>query len=366
MKKRILYLYSETGGGHRAAATALMAAVDQAGNKKYFQKMVDVFASSSNFLNVFAKMYGPVIKYSPKIWGMLYYWLNSPSKLKNLEIIAEPFIMKNLSQLIKKVKPHIIVSIHPMVNHLTVRAIEKVGKKIPFIIVVMDPVTLHRAWITPGADRIIVATPEARKCAIKYGMSAKKVKVIGLPIHPMFSKKSKVKKNRGKKLFTILLMGGGEGTGKMDKIVYQFEKQKIKAKVIVICGKNHKLQNKLENLANQLSFPLEVHGFTDKVPEIMTEADLIVTKAGPGSIAEAMAMDLPIIINSWLPGQEEGNVEFVVRENVGKVSKDPKKTVKIIKNIMKPANYKKIMKNIKRVRRPKAALDIAKELFKWM
>jgi 1,2-diacylglycerol 3-beta-galactosyltransferase len=76
MKKKILYLFSDTGGGHRSAATAVMRAVDHLHKDKYSQEMIDVFATCSGFLNIFAKLYGPVIKYSPKMWGQLYYWLD--------------------------------------------------------------------------------------------------------------------------------------------------------------------------------------------------------------------------------------------------------------------------------------------------
>jgi 1,2-diacylglycerol 3-beta-galactosyltransferase len=366
VKKKILYLYSDTGGGHRAAAIALTDAVERLGDKKYTQQMVDVFASTSGFLNIFARLYAPVIKYSPKLWGLLWYWLDDPKKLRTLEKIAYPFVVKKLTKIIKKFKPDVIVSVHPMVNHLAVTAIKKSGKKIPFVVVVMDPVTFHRAWIAPESDLVIVATPEAQKMAVKYGMSKKKVKLIGLPIHPKFYFKEKRKTKRKKKLFTILLMGGGEGAGGMGKIIKEFARKKIDAKVIVISGRNKKLEKNLRKMAKLVSFPLEVYGFTDEVPRIMAESDLIVTKAGPGSIAEALAMDLPLIITSWLPGQEEGNVDYVVREKVGKVSKDPKKIVKLIAEIMKPENYRKIMRNIKRIRRPKAAMDIAKQIFKYL
>jgi len=90
---------------------------------------------------------------------------------------------------------------------------------------------------------------------------------------------------------------------------------------------------------------------------------MIITKAGPGTIAEALAMGLPIIITSWLPGQEEGNVEFVVRENVGRVSKNPKKVVEIVKELMVASEFQELKKNIKRVSRPQAAMEIAREIF---
>ena len=214
-KDKILYLYSDTGGGHRASANAIMQAADQLRGDKIEQEKIDVFCQCSKFLNVFARLYGPVINYSPKMWGLLYYWLDDKRKLDQLVKVAGPLILPELTKLIKKKKPEVIVSVHPMVNHLTLKAIEDSNLDIPLIVVITDPVTLHRAWIAPEVDQCIVATDQARERAIEYGMAEEKIKVIGLPIHPKFSKKKAQKK---KKLFTILLMGGGEGMGKMGAV----------------------------------------------------------------------------------------------------------------------------------------------------
>lgn len=372
VKKKILYLYSDTGGGHRSAATAIMNAVDHVSKRKYDQEMADVFAACSGFLNIFAKLYGPVIKYSPKMWGQLYYWLDDKKKLERLEKLSGPFILKELTKLINRKKPQVIVSVHPMINHLTVSAIKQSGRKIPFIMVVTDPVTLHRAWIVPEVDLCVVATPEARKLAIKYGMPKKKIKVIGMPIDPKFflkdKRKAKSAKKKSKKLKqkTILLMGGGEGAGKMFDIIEALDREMLNIKLIVIAGRNKGLETKLKRSKQKFNFPMKVFGFTDKVHELMAESDLIITKAGPGTIAEAMAMNLPIIITSWLPGQEEGNVEYVVRENVGRVSKDPQKVVEIVKELMLTSAFAELKKNIKRVSRPKAAVEIAHEIFSYI
>ncbi|MDD5382594.1 MAG: glycosyltransferase [Candidatus Margulisbacteria bacterium] len=372
MKPRILYLYSDTGGGHRSAATAVMQAVEHLRKNTFSQEMVDVFASCSGFLNIFAKLYSPVIKYSPQMWGQLYYWLDDEKKLERLEKVAGPFILKELVGLIKKKSPNIIVSVHPMVNHLTVKAIKQSGKKLPFIIVITDPVTLHRAWITPGADQAIVATPEAKQLAVKYGMPENKIKVIGMPIDPKFSLKDKEKQaarkkdNLKPKAFTILMMGGGEGAGKMLEIIEEFDRAELNIQLIVIAGRNKSLETQLKHSASKFRFPVRVYGFTDQVHEIMAESDLIITKAGPGTIAEAMAMNLPIIITSWLPGQEEGNVEYVVRENVGRVSKDPKRVVEIVKEMIGTPEFEELKKNIRRASRPQAAMEIAREIFRYL
>lgn len=364
--KKILYFFSDTGGGHRSAAAAIMRAVEQQSGEKYAQEMVDVFAATSGFLNVFARLYAPVIKYSPRLWGQLYYWLDDERKLEQLERISRPFILKELARLIKEKQPDLIVSVHPLVNHLTVKAIRESGRRLPFIVVITDPVTLHRAWITPGADQVIVATPEAGRLAVKYGMPEKKIKVIGMPIDPKFSIKSPGKDGRARRRFTILLMGGGEGAGGLDEIVQEFARRKFDGQLIIVAGRNRKLELKLKKEAPKFGFPLRVFGFTNQVAELMGESDLIITKAGPGTIAEALAMNLPIIITSWLPGQEEGNVEFVVRENVGRVSKDPRRVVELVGELRRTSEYEEMKRNIKRVSRPGAALDIAREIAKYL
>jgi 1,2-diacylglycerol 3-beta-galactosyltransferase len=240
------------------------------------------------------------------------------------------------------------------------------------VVVITDPVTLHRAWITPEVDRCIVGTNEAKEAAIKYGMPPAKIKVIGMPIDPKFFLKEKAKEqakeqdNLDPKRFTILMMGGGEGAGKMFEIIEELDKEKLNIQLTVIAGRNKALETKLKKASNDFSFPIRVFGFTDQVHELMAESDLIITKAGPGTIAEAMAMGLPIIITSWLPGQEEGNVEYVVRENVGRVSKDPKKVVEIIKELQQTDEFEEIKKNIKRASRPQAAMEIASEIFSFL
>lgn len=370
MKKKILYLFSDTGGGHRSAATAVIRAAEHLSKDKYVQEMVDVFAACSGFLNVFARLYAPVIKYSPRLWGQLYYWLDDEKKLEQLEKISRPFILEELKNLLLERRPEVVVSVHPLVNHLTVRAIRETQLRIPFIVVITDPVTLHRAWIVPEVDRCIVATAEAKKMAMKYGMPERKIKIIGMPIDPKFFLKdeekarAKAKDHLNPKLFTILLMGGGEGAGGIGEIVEEFESTGFRGQLIVIAGRNKRLEARLRE--KKFSFPMKVFGFTDKVHELMAESDLIITKAGPGTIAEALAMNLPIIITSWLPGQEEGNVEFVVRENVGRVSKNPRRVVELVNEIRETSEFEEMKKNIKKVSRPQAALDIAREIFRYL
>jgi UDP-N-acetylglucosamine:LPS N-acetylglucosamine transferase len=90
--------------------------------------------------------------------------------------------------------------------------------------------------------------------------------------------------------------------------------------LVVVCGRNETLRSKLEDLAPALPTPMTIMGFTDKVPELMRAADLLVTKAGPGTLAEANAAQLPVVVYDYVPGQERGNVDFVRHNGIGDVA----------------------------------------------
>lgn len=364
MGKKILYLYSDTGGGHRAAANALIAAVKKTKGDLYEQEAIDVFASGSSFLNIFAKAYAPVIKYAPWFWRLLWFGLNNDRSLKIMEKIASFFILDNMVKIFREKDPDIIVSVHPLVNHLSIKAIKKLGKRIPFVTVGMDPVDLHKSWVSPETDAMVVATEEAKQLCIREGLAESKIKVLGLPIDPRFMdihEKAKVKEQFGlkKDLYTVLVMGGGEGAGNIQEIVNELNNSTMEIQLIVICGRNSALEAKLNGM--KLRFPSKIFGFTNEVPLVMDASDIIITKGGPGAIFEALAKDLPMIITSWLPGQEEGNIKYVEQHNIGRISKDPKEIVNIINELKGNAQIKDYIKKIKK---PQAVFDIADLILK--
>jgi len=359
MKKKILYLYSDTGGGHRAAANSLMAAVKQLKGSEIEQEAIDVFAQGSSFLNIFARAYAPVIRYAPWLWRMLWFSLNNDFGLNILEKTASPFILKNIAKIISEKKPDILVSVHPLVNHLSIKAAKKSGHHVPFVTVGMDPVDLHKSWISLDTDVMVVATEEAKQICLKDGLPENKIRVLGIPIDPRFSEihdKQEAKKRIGltKDIFTVLVMGGGEGAGNIYEIASELNKSTLDMQLIVICGRNEALKNKLSKM--KMHFPARIFGFTNEVPSIMDASDIIITKGGPGAIFEALAKDLPMIITSWLPGQEEGNIKYVLAHDIGKVSKDPRQIVSLVGTIR---NDDLIKDNIKKAKKPQAVFDIA-------
>lgn len=366
MKKKILYLYSDTGGGHRAAANALMSAVKKLRGDTIEQESIDVFASGNRFLNLLALSYAPMIKYAAWMWRLLWFGTNNKIMLNMLEIISTPMIRGKLMRIFKEKHPDVLVSVHPLVNHLSLKAVKKMGVRIPYVTVGMDPVDLHKSWVSKDTDAMVVATEEAKKICLREGLAEGKIKVLGIPIDPRFSEpldKNTVKQEFGlkKDVFTVLVMGGGEGAGNINDIVDQLNASDLDMQLIVICGRNESLRIKLENM--KMRFPKKIFGFTNEVPKVMDASDMIITKGGPGAIFEALAKDLPMIITSWLPGQEEGNIKFVEAHRIGRVCTNAQKISQMIKELRSDPS---IRANINKAKKPHAVFDIAELILTFL
>jgi len=369
MKKKILYLFSDTGGGHRAAANALISAVKRIRGEEVEQEMADVFAESGGLSGFLARMYSPLIKHADFIWRALWYGTNNDRMLGLMEKAASPFVMKSLIRIFKDRSPDAVVSVHPLLNHLSLQAIKKNGRRIPFITIGMDPVDLHLSWIHKDADAIVVATEEAKNICIGRGVPKGRIKVLGLPVRPEFLEKGDktgIRKEFGLKsdVFTVLVMGGGEGAGNIFDIVKALNDASIPMQLIVICGRNTALKGKLD--AMRLRFPAKMFGFTEDVPMIMCASDLIITKGGPGAIFEAIAQELPMIITNWLPGQEEGNVRFVKEHKIGMIEKDPSRIAAAIKNALDTGRFSEMKTNIVKIKKPNSVFDIAKLILSYI
>jgi 1,2-diacylglycerol 3-beta-galactosyltransferase len=157
------------------------------------------------------------------------------------------------------------------------------------------------------------------------------------------------------------MVGGGEGMGPLEETVLAVDKASLPLMMAVVTGRNQKLKTRLENAG--LKTPHQIFGFVENMPQLMFAADAIVTKAGPGTISEAFIAGLPIILYSRMPGQEEGNVLFVVEKEVGVWAPEPQQVVETLRDWL---NHPEIIKNMAEKSRsyakPDAARDIAERI----
>ncbi len=201
----------------------------------------------------------------------------------------------------------------------------------------------------------------------------------GLPIRPTFARpvasREGLRRELGlvEDLPAVLLMGGGEGMGPVGRIARAIASRLAEGgagrpagQMVVICGQNRKLRENL--LAHPWPIPTRVLGFVRNMPEWMLACDCIVTKAGPGTIAEAMACGLPIILSGFIPGQEEGNVSYVLEHGVGVYSKAPPEIAETVARWFGPdrAERERMAEQARRLSRPQAAFRIVEEIARVM
>jgi 1,2-diacylglycerol 3-beta-galactosyltransferase len=204
----------------------------------------------------------------------------------------------------------------------------------------------------------------ARQNAIQYKMSPDKVRVVGQPVSrpcsaPVGDKallRSRLGWPRTKKV--ILVVGGGEGMGPLAETARAVDESGLDVCLVIVAGRNSKLEDELKE--QSWENPTFIYGFTHDMSDFMRAADVIVTKAGPGTIAEALNAELPIVLYAKLPGQEDGNVDFVVSEGVGVWAPEPLAVVRALTRwVCRPYERRKVMENCRRAARPEAARQIA-------
>lgn len=326
MAKRALFLISDTGGGHRSAANAIVAALDEIRNPPFEHRIDDVAAHCSFPLTQLGWGYSTALRYAPPIYGALYYATNGRRRYRALVRFCEPLYRERLRDLFLAYKPDVIVSVHPLLNHAALRAREDAHLlQVPIVTVITDLGKVHESWLTPQADAVVVPAREVYDRAISRGVRPSRLRLLGHPIHPKFDdvegSKTEIRAHLGlpKDEFIVLLMAGGEGGGKLLPTTLALLKAELRVHFVVVCGRNDALREKLQDLATP-SGNLTVLGFSDKIPELMRASNLLVTKAGPGTLAEANAAQLPVIVYDYVPGQERGNVDFVRSNGIGEVA----------------------------------------------
>jgi 1,2-diacylglycerol 3-beta-galactosyltransferase len=361
-KPHITLLFSDTGGGHRAASEAIIEAIHCEFGESIITQMVDFLKDYAPApFNRLPEVYPDLVRV-PELWGAMFDISDGRSQARIVTSTFWPYVRRAARKLVKNHHSDMLVSVHPLANSFALKALGKVRP--PFVTVVTDMVSAHALWFDQRADLILVPTEMARQNAIQYHMSPDKVRVVGQPVSMQCSApagdKTSLRKYLGwplsKKI--ILLVGGGEGMGPLAETARSIDESGLDICQVIVAGRNSKLEAEL----NEKTWrnPTFIYGFTRDMSDFMRAADVIVTKAGPGTIAEALNAELPIILYAKLPGQEDGNVEFVLSEGVGVWAPEPQEVVRVLTHwIYHPVERQKVTANCRRAARPDAARQIA-------
>lgn len=366
-RPHILFLFSDTGGGHRSAMEAIIEALELEFDDSLTTEKVDFFKDYAPApFNKMPDWYPEMVK-APRLWSASFYATDGRARARVITATMWPVVRHAAMQLIKGHPADLIVTVHPFANTFALKALGR--ERPPFITVVTDMVTTHAFWFDKRADLILVPTETARQRAIAYNMSEEKVHVVGLPVADRYcgapqGNKRDLRQKLGWPMDKpiVLMVGGGEGMGPLAKLARAVDESGLDLGLVIVTGRNQRLKMNLESQAWEN--PTFIYGFTHNMPDFMRAADFIITKAGPGTIAEAINAHLPIILSSKLPGQEDGNVTFVEEEGAGVWAPTPQLVVRALTRwISRPHERAQVIENCKRVARPESARLIARSIY---
>lgn len=376
---KILIFYASYGGGHLKAAESINECI----LNNYKDKNIEVeLIDCMKYVNkAIEKMttaaYREMAKKMPWAWGKIY---NDSQKgpLAHISSRSNKIMAIKLLRLLREKQPDLIISTHPFGSQMCsyLKRKRKINAKIATILTDFAP---HSQWLVGSdyTDYFFVAHDKMKSYLLSQNIEENKIFVTGIPLSNKFLckydrndvlKNFELKDNK----FNILFFGGGEfGLGKT-RTVEIFEEFSKFAKsrdfqVIGIAGKNEKMKLAFENIVreNNCEENVKVLEFTNKVPELMSISDLVVTKPGGMTTTESLASELPMIIINPIPGQEVENAEFLESKNIAIWIRKDDDVNEVLKNLFKaPTKLKEMKQNTKLLANINSTRDICDVLLK--
>jgi 1,2-diacylglycerol 3-beta-galactosyltransferase len=323
---RVLILMSRTGGGHLASARALQAEF-QAQRPGTEVMIVDLLTDHISFpFSSLPKTYDTVVNRTPRLWHAMWRMTAFKTVGRSSTAIVRRMSRAKLERLLAAARPDLVVSVHPLVNHLMIPVLHRVAPAARYVTVVTDLGGIHPLWLHPKNAAIYLPTDRAVAVAAARGLPKDRLHAHGLPTRADFAQtpadRAETRRTFGldPDLPVVLVVGGGGGIGPIEAIVAATAKRiaeadRRAAQIAVVCAKNTRLKADIE--ARDWPVQVTALGYVDRMSDLMHASDLIVTKAGPGTIAEASIRGLPMALYGYIPGQEAANVDHVVDAGAG-------------------------------------------------
>jgi len=355
-RKRLLFLFSDTGAGHRAAAEAVAAALVRRYPDAFDVELFDPMRDHTVLAGRLTALYGPITRRLPFLWGAAYHATNLRPTVRLFQHAIGRGLRRKLRQALNPCPALVAVDVIP--------------HGVPRVTVITDWIDFHKAWTDLTADCIVCPSDAAVELCRRRGVPADRLVKAGLPIHPRFQdaigqfsdkRSMRLKLRLRPHAPTVLLAGGGDGTEPLRKYAAALARSPLDIQVLAVAGRNQALA---EHLREDNHAGVRVFGFVDNMPELLLASDLLVTRAGPGMIAEGLACGCPLLLTGYLPGQEEGNVTEVVDRGLGRYVPRPNDLVEAVSAWFAepPARRLEDARKVRAAADPGAAFEVAEVL----
>jgi len=370
LKKSFLILISDCGYGHRSAANAIARAMQlrhpQESNTVIINPILE--QTSPQPLKISEKNYDHLVTTNPKFYRFTYEISDSRQASGLVENVLTVALYGEMKQLIQELHPNAILSTNPMFSSPTGAVLDFMKERPPFYATVTDFTDVHAMWFNDHPDRFFVASEAVCSKAVECGIDPQKITTSGIPVNPDFAINQTPKPALREKLgldpyLTTLLFVGSPRVSGIYEHLQALETVSLPLQVALIAGGDSELYGQVQERA--WGVPIQVRNRVTNMPDWMLAADILVTKAGGLVLSEGLAAGLPILLIDYLPGQEEGNVQFILDHQAGKVMINPEDFSRQVVEWLEDDQrlLKEISSNARRCGHPDAALVIADALW---
>jgi len=363
---RILIATVTAGAGHLQAA----AAVEEAWRRLCphdLVRRVDLLDFVPKLQrHLYARGYVKVVEHAPEVWGLVFRQTDDLTLVRRLTRFRRAFARATNRRFVRDLRefsPEAVICTHflpvEVLGHLAGRGID------PFVACVVTDYEAHALWLDPAVDLYCVAAAETKCSLVARGISAAQVAVTGIPIAGKFAQTPDslaVRKSLGLRddLPVLLVLSGGLGMGPVANILTALDRVETPLQTLAVAGRNAELRAELT--ARDYRHPTRVLGFVTNMAELMTAADLVLTKPGGLTTAEALALGKPLFILNPIPGQESANSDFLLeRGAAAKVNRVEDLPFRI-EQLFGSTKLKRMARAARRLGRPRAAEGVCAEV----
>jgi processive 1,2-diacylglycerol beta-glucosyltransferase len=365
--KKVLIFTAGFGEGHNTAARNIRDAVEHIAPDEANVEILDLFDTCYGKLNDWVrKAYIAAINRTPRVWGKIYNVIDGTQFVEsNMAILVK--MKRAMTDLLSELEPDAVVSTYPIYNYV-IDAIYSDGRPKTFsqITVVTDSITVNSIWYRCASDYFLVANDDTAKVLRNAGVPESQIRIFGFPVTYRFaeirdSRYVHVEKEPRRVLYLI-----NSGKKEAPALVRRLcERTDIRLTITV--GRDRALRREIENEVKVPAHPVEILGWTNRMPELLSSHHLVITKAGGATVQEAIAARTPVIISQVVPGQEEGNARLIVENDCGCLAPDPGAILDALDDAFSQGEkeLKTWVANISKLSKPDASLQIARFILEF-
>lgn len=347
--RRVLIFTASTGGGHNQAAKSLASKLQEYGHEVI---VVDILKLTNRVMEkVVVEGYEILSCSLPIVYRGLYKYSNKKSINTKISKYIFKIFKRKIYKSITEVNPDLIIGTHAFIVNIVSGLKRKKRIFIPFISVVTD-FKAHSSYYGESVDAYVTGSEYTSIGMVDKGIEADKLYCYGIPIRQDFLFGNTNIKVDEEKDLTVLLMGGSMGITAIEEVLEGLVNCKDRIRINVVCGNNKVLFKRIQSRYNESirDKEIKIYGFTNEIPKLMDNSDILISKPGGLTVSEAIAKRLPILIPYMLPGQEEENAEFLSQSGIAMIIKDIDKIdgliSKLVNNPENLQNMKMKMENI--------------------